>query len=765
MLDGMADMGTAHAEKAEQARASCRSSPRSRRRASTAASAATCSRWSSTSCTRLASPTRRSTAAGSGSPPPSPRRRCRPPSRASARPSPRAGDKELHVGVATVGAGHRRAARLLRRPGLPRLPDQLGRRRRHGRIDVQAVHAGHRARGRLLPQGHLRGQLAVRVPRRPHRSERGRPAPTASASYGEAVNATTALEESINTAYVDMSNSMANGPTRSSTPRRGPRRAADRADQYPGIPPSRTSSPTRGHPGQGPVSPINMANAYATIANGGKRADVHVIEKVVDQTGETRYGHKQRTTKGLREDIAADVVLRHAAGRPERHRPRALRSGRPAAGKTGTATNDKDQVSSAWFVGYTPQLATAVMYVRGDGDDQLDGWLPSYFGADYPAETWTAVMTRGMEGLEVEEFPPPANVDGEAPIDGHAPSTPPPTRPAPPRRADRPRSSADQGADAAAADARPRPAAAAPDRPSAPTDRRPPTDAAPTADRAAAAEPPTGPPANRGHRANAGASRRRRPARPVARGPLRPERPLWPWVVAPGGPDERPHAGRPGRRRAQRGHRRAGRRARRAPPVVDPGPRGAGADRGLLRAGHGAEGPVLRGRLAATAPARYTHMCYSDLPYLYTGRGFAELNWPYTDDAEVRARYEVMEYPVAISYWAWATAWVTHWLNGSPDLSTSAESTADALFGRPGECAGDPALRRRQRAGLRGGHPARRLVPHRRQPAPALGRGGVRAVTRAGADRPGQLGPARGRARRPGRSGPGRAAGRCSPAC
>ena len=30
--------------------------------------------------------------------------------------------------------------------------------------------------------------------------------------------------------------------------------------------------------------------------------------------------------------------------------------------------------------------------------------------------------------------------------------------------------------------------------------------------------------------------------------------------------------------------------------------------------------------------ARYSHMCYSDLPYLYTGRGFAELNWPYSDD-------------------------------------------------------------------------------------------------------------------------------------
>jgi uncharacterized membrane protein len=78
--------------------------------------------------------------------------------------------------------------------------------------------------------------------------------------------------------------------------------------------------------------------------------------------------------------------------------------------------------------------------------------------------------------------------------------------------------------------------------------------------------------------------------------------------------------------------------------------------------------------------ARYSHMCYSDLPYLYTGRGFAELNWPYTGDEQVRNRYpDVMEYPVGISYWAWGTAWVTHWLNGSPDLSPRYQQPVDKL--------------------------------------------------------------------------------------
>ena len=76
---------------------------------------------------------------------------------------------------------------------------------------------------------------------------------------------------------------------------------------------------------------------------------------------------------------------------------------------------------------------------------------------------------------------------------------------------------------------------------------------------------------------------------------------------------------------------------------------------------------------------RYAQMCYSDLPYLYTGRGFAELKWPYSE-----SRYDTMEYPVGISYFAWADAWVTHWLSGSPDISTRAQHPTSELWGEPG---------------------------------------------------------------------------------
>jgi len=263
--------------------------------------------------------------------------------------------------------------------------------------------------------------------------------------YGR-VSALTALEESINTAYVDMSSSLPNGAAdvyRMARAAGIPPAEADKA--YPGIP-STSSADFNAKNflltlGNSKISPINLANAYATIDNGGLRADVHVVQKVTSRDGTVLYKAPEKTERVMSEDVADDVsyalqqTVQHGTGTA------ALALGRPAAGKTGTATkedgNGGSYVSSSWFVGYTPQLVTAVEYLRGDGDDQLDGWLPSYFGADYPADTWTAVMEREMEGWDVESFPPPAWVDGVAPSTGHAPTptyTPPPAPPKPTKK-------------------------------------------------------------------------------------------------------------------------------------------------------------------------------------------------------------------------------------------------------------------------------------------------------------------------------------------
>lgn len=81
---------------------------------------------------------------------------------------------------------------------------------------------------------------------------------------------------------------------------------------------------------------------------------------------------------------------------------------------------------------------------------------------------------------------------------------------------------------------------------------------------------------------------------------------------------------------------------------------------------------------------RYTHFCYSDLPYLYVDRGLAEQEWPYSSAPDVRARYpQVMEYPVGISYYAWATSYATKWLSRTPPDDRAAIEPSK-FWGLPG---------------------------------------------------------------------------------
>lgn len=77
--------------------------------------------------------------------------------------------------------------------------------------------------------------------------------------------------------------------------------------------------------------------------------------------------------------------------------------------------------------------------------------------------------------------------------------------------------------------------------------------------------------------------------------------------------------------------------------------------------------------------SRYAQLCYSDVPFLYVGRGFAELTVPYADSD---GRYPDLEYPVLIGFFALDAAFVTQVLHGLPDLAERAEGTVDGLYGR-----------------------------------------------------------------------------------
>jgi uncharacterized membrane protein len=78
---------------------------------------------------------------------------------------------------------------------------------------------------------------------------------------------------------------------------------------------------------------------------------------------------------------------------------------------------------------------------------------------------------------------------------------------------------------------------------------------------------------------------------------------------------------------------------------------------------------------------RYAQMCYSDVPYLYTGRGFAERIVPYSDTG---GRYDALEYPVVIGYVAYGAALVTQAISGWPDLTPRQTRPADEVYRAPG---------------------------------------------------------------------------------
>ena len=182
-----------------------------------------------------------------------------------------------------------------------------------------------------------------------------------------------------------------------------------------------TASPTTA-PGLEPFTGIALGSAHGQPDQHGQRLRHH---------RQRRAGPRSRTSSRRSSTQDGETLYDHTGERPAGHDgqrtspptsptrcSRSSRSGtgtaalgldRPAAGKTGTATNDDGDVVSAWFAGYTPQLATSVMYVRGKGNGKLDGWLPVVLRRRLPAETWTAVMTarhggrrgRGLPGAGV----------------------------------------------------------------------------------------------------------------------------------------------------------------------------------------------------------------------------------------------------------------------------------------------------------------------------------------------------------------------------
>ncbi len=152
------------------------------------------------------------------------------------------------------------------------------------------------------------------------------------------------------------------------------------------------------------ASPLEMAAAYATLANGGVRCEPFAVTRIVDPRGRVLYRHRPECRRVLDAEVAnlvTAMLQRVVSGGTG---TAAALPGRPVAGKTGT-TQD---YTNAWFVGYTRQVATAVWVGFPEGQRPMDGYFGGpVFGGTVAAPIWHDFMARAVAGMPVEGFPAP----------------------------------------------------------------------------------------------------------------------------------------------------------------------------------------------------------------------------------------------------------------------------------------------------------------------------------------------------------------------
>jgi penicillin-binding protein 1A len=146
------------------------------------------------------------------------------------------------------------------------------------------------------------------------------------------------------------------------------------------------------------VTPLEMAGAFAGMANMGVYNKPVAITKIVDRNGKVLYQHQANPVRVCKAsnaymlvDMMRDVMTKGTGT--------GAAINRPCAGKTGTTSEWKD----AWFVGFTPDLSAAVWI----GDDNNDS-LGEMTGADEPASIWHAFMSAALSDIPASNFVTPS---------------------------------------------------------------------------------------------------------------------------------------------------------------------------------------------------------------------------------------------------------------------------------------------------------------------------------------------------------------------
>lgn len=161
------------------------------------------------------------------------------------------------------------------------------------------------------------------------------------------------------------------------------------------------------------VTPLDMATAYATIAARGKHCEPLPVTKIVDRNGkENPQAVAKKCTQATTPEVAdaAADAARCPVGDKERsvcQRNNGVTASnvgtgidRPVAGKSGTT----DDTNSAWFAGFTPNLAGAVFTVNPDTPSQSVEHI-----SHLPIEVFTATMKASLAGMPIRNFAPPTS--------------------------------------------------------------------------------------------------------------------------------------------------------------------------------------------------------------------------------------------------------------------------------------------------------------------------------------------------------------------
>lgn len=249
-----------------------------------------------------------------------------------------------------------------------------------------------------------------------------------------------ALKRSLNTSYYRLMLKLENGPQDVADAAH----AAGIAESFPGVEHTLSEDGQGGPPNNGVVlgqyqsRVLDMASAYATLANSGVYHRPHFVQKVVNAKGDVLFDAGEQASEGeqrIDKAVADNVTAAMApiAGYSNGHN---LAGGRVSAAKTGTnQLGDTGANRDAWMVGYTPSLSTAVWVGTTDGTKPL---VTSYgspvYGSGLPSDIWKETMDGALDGTDKETFPKPTEIGGYAgpPAPVAPPSAPPPNVPPPP---------------------------------------------------------------------------------------------------------------------------------------------------------------------------------------------------------------------------------------------------------------------------------------------------------------------------------------------